>query len=85
MKLNEKEKIEGGVIRCGLQYSLYEHNKKLFEYYTTIVSRMKTNCPVNGQRCPINKTLHKLHLSNSYAKSASLKGCRSLFCFIYLS
>ena len=46
-------------------YSLYENNKKLFEYYTTLVSRMKTNCPVNGQRCPINKTLHKLHLSNS--------------------
>ena len=46
-------------------YSLYEHNKKLFEYYTTIVSRMNTNCPVNGHRCPINKTFHKLHLSNS--------------------
>ena len=46
-------------------YTLYENNKKLFEYYTILISRMKTNCPVNGQRCPINKTFHKLHLSNS--------------------
>ena len=46
-------------------YSLYEDNQKLFEYYTLLISRMKINCPVNGQRCPINKTFHKLHLANS--------------------
>ena len=44
---------------------LYDTNKKLFEYYTNLVSRIKTNCPINGLRCPINKTFHKLHLSNS--------------------
>ena len=44
---------------------LFESNKKLFEYYTNLVARMKMNCPVNGQRCPINKTFHKLHLANS--------------------
>ena len=46
-------------------YSLYESNQKLFEYYTLLISKMKMNCPVNGQRCPINKTFHKLHLANS--------------------
>ena len=59
MKLNLKktEKDEN--------FILYESNQKLFEYYTKIISRMKTDCPANGQRCPINKTFHKLHLSNS--------------------
>ena len=47
------------------EYSLYESNQKLFEYYTLLISRIKMNCPVNGQRCPINKTFHKLHLANS--------------------
>ena len=44
---------------------LYESNQKLFNYYTNLISGIKTNCPINGQRCPINKTSHKLHLSNS--------------------
>ena len=44
---------------------LYESNQKLFEYYTYLISKIKSNCPVNGKRCPINKTFHKLHLSNS--------------------
>ena len=47
--------------------SLYENNQKLFEYYTNLISRIKSNCPINGQRCPINETTHKLHLSNSPA------------------
>ena len=46
---------------------LYENNQKLFEYYTNLISKIKSNCPINGQRCPINKTTHKLHLSNSPA------------------
>ena len=45
--------------------SLNESNQKLFEYYTLLISKIKINCPVNGQRCPINKTFHKLHLANS--------------------
>ena len=44
---------------------LYESNQKLFNYYTNLISGIKINCPVNGQKCPINKTFHKLHLSNS--------------------
>ena len=44
---------------------LFESNQKLFNYYTNLISGIKTNCPINGQRCPINKTFHKLHLANS--------------------
>ena len=44
---------------------LYESNQKLFNYYTNLISGIKTNCPTNGNRCPINKTFHKLHLANS--------------------
>ena len=44
---------------------LFESNQKLFNYYTNLISGIKTNCPINGQRCPINKTSHKLHLANS--------------------
>ena len=47
------------------QFLLYESNQKLFNYYTNLISGIKTNCPTNGQRCPINKTFHKLHLANS--------------------
>ena len=53
------------LIKIKNNISLYDTNKKLFEYYTNLVSRIKTNCPINGLRCPINKTFHKLHLSNS--------------------
>ena len=47
------------------KFVLYESNQKLFNYYTNLISGIKTNCPINGQRCPINKTFHKLHLANS--------------------
>ena len=47
------------------KFVLYESNQKLFNYYTNLISGIQTDCPVNGQRCPINKTFHKLHLSNS--------------------
>ena len=47
------------------KFLLYESNQKLFNYYTNLISGIKTNCPINGQRCPINKTFHKLHLANS--------------------
>ena len=53
------------LIKIKKNTSLYETKAKLFEYYTNLVSRMKSNCPINGQRCPINITFHKLHLSNS--------------------
>ena len=44
---------------------LFDSKQKLFNYYTKLIYSMKTDCPVNGQRCPINKTFHKLHLANS--------------------
>ena len=47
------------------KFLLYESNQKLFNYYTNLISGIKTNCPTNGNRCPINKTFHKLHLANS--------------------
>ena len=47
------------------KFLLHESSQKLFNYYTNLISGIKTNCPVNGQRCPINKTSHKLHLANS--------------------
>jgi hypothetical protein len=47
------------------EFLLYNSNQKLFNYFTNLISGIKTNCPVNGQRCPINKTFHKLHLANS--------------------
>ena len=47
------------------EFLLYKNNQKLFNYYTNLISGIKTDCPVNGQRCPINKTSHKLHLANS--------------------
>ena len=47
------------------EFLLHNNNQKLFNYYTKLISGIKTNCPVNGQRCPINKTFHKLHLANS--------------------
>ena len=44
---------------------LYDSKQKLFNYYTQLVYNIKTDCPANGQRCPINRTFHKLHLANS--------------------
>ena len=44
---------------------LYDSKQKLFNYYTKLIYNIKTDCPANGQRCPINKTFHKLHLANS--------------------
>ena len=53
------------LIQVKKNFPLHECNQKLFEYYTYLISKIKSNCPVNGKRCPINKTFHKLHLSNS--------------------
>ena len=44
---------------------LYDSKQKLFTYYSKLIHNIKTDCPANGQRCPINKTFHKLHLANS--------------------
>ena len=46
---------------------LYEDYQKLFIYYTNFLDNIKLNCPINGTRCNINRTHHKLHLSNSPA------------------
>ena len=44
---------------------IYEDYQKLFVYYNNLLDNIKMNCPTNGTRCNINKTHHKLHLSNS--------------------
>ena len=46
-------------------YNITEINQKLFLYYKDILKNFIMNCPMNGTRCEINKTEHRLFLANS--------------------
>ena len=39
--------------------------QKMFYYYKDILHNINMNCPLNGNRCNINKTHHRLFLANS--------------------
>ena len=47
------------------KYNIIEINQKLFFYYKDILKNLVMNCPMNGTRCEINKTKHRLFLANS--------------------
>ena len=47
------------------KYNITEINQKLFLYYKDILKNLVMNCPMNGSRCDINKTEHRLFLANS--------------------
>ena len=47
------------------KYNITEINQKLFVYYKDILKNLVMNCPMNGSRCDINKTEHRLFLANS--------------------
>ena len=46
-------------------FILIEIYQKIFSYYKDILHNLKMNCPLNGNRCSINKTHHRLFLANS--------------------
>ena len=47
------------------KYNISEINQKLFFCYKDILKNLTMNCPMNGTRCDINKTQHRLFLANS--------------------
>ena len=47
------------------KYNITEINQKLFTYFKDILKNVVMNCPMNGKRCDINKTQHRLFLANS--------------------
>ena len=47
------------------KYNISEINQKLFFCYKDILKNFTMNCPMNGTRCDINKTQHRLFLANS--------------------
>jgi hypothetical protein len=46
-------------------FILNEIYQKMFYYYKDILHNINMNCPLNGNRCNINKTHHRLFLANS--------------------
>ena len=53
------------IISNNLNYSLDDNYEKIFVYYKDILNNINMNCPLNGNRCNINKTHHRLFLANS--------------------
>ena len=47
------------------KYILAANYQKLFFYYKELLHNMNMNCPLNGNRCNINKIHHRLFLGNS--------------------
>jgi len=47
------------------KYILAANYQKLFFYYKEILHNLNMNCPLNGNRCNINKMHHRLFLGNS--------------------
>ena len=47
------------------KFNISEINQKLFFCYKDIIKNFSMNCPMNGTRCEINKTQHRLFLANS--------------------
>ena len=47
------------------KYILAANYQKLFFYYKEILHNLNMNCPLNGNRCNINKIHHRLFLGNS--------------------
>lgn len=47
------------------KYILAANYQKLFFYYKEILHNLNMNCPLNGNRCNINKIYHRLFLGNS--------------------
>ena len=45
--------------------NISESYGKLFMYYKCLLSQLKSNCPVNGNRCKINNTHKRLVLNNT--------------------
>ena len=52
-------------IQKNSKYNITEINQKLFFCYKDILKNLVMNCPMNGNRCDINKTQHRLFLANS--------------------
>lgn len=48
-----------------IQYSMNEIQGKLFLYYKYLLNQIKSDCPVNGTRCNVNKNHKHLVLSNN--------------------
>ena len=46
-------------------FNLVDNYQKIFVYYKDILNNLNMNCPLNGNRCNINKTHHRLFLANS--------------------
>ena len=53
------------IINNNQNHNLDDNYEKIFIYYKDILHKINMNCPLKGNRCNINKTHHKLFLSNS--------------------
>ena len=53
------------IYKSNPNFYLYENSQKIFLYYKEILHNLNMNCPLNGNRCNINKTHHSLFLANS--------------------
>ena len=57
--------VINNIYKTNPNFYLYESYQNMFLYYKEILHNLNMNCPLNGNRCNVNKTHHSLFLANS--------------------
>ena len=63
--MNQIFSLINNIYKNNPNFILAENYQKLFYYYKEILHNINMNCPLNGNRCNVNKTHHRLYLANS--------------------